>query len=195
MTEQDIIDAAEYADIRWSDADVPFGWLRHFVDALGKQQEERNFCPRCGKRAGKNDWDVHTCSLPEPEHCKYGYEPKSCTSDPMNCQCAHDAVLEMAEQEPVAIEYWLQDTMESGRWVTTDNMEKATAEKMLSGEYGNVYPQGRIVDPSPPQRELVGLTKDEIREVVDKFENDNGHVQAVLSFVRAIEAKLKEKNT
>ena len=67
MTEQDIIDAAEYADIRWDGADVPLGWLRHFLDALGKQQEERNFCPRCGKRAGKNDWDVHTCSLPEPE--------------------------------------------------------------------------------------------------------------------------------
>ena len=65
MTEQDIIDAAEYADIRWSGADVPLGWLRHFLDALGKQQEERNFCPRCGRRAGKNDWDVHTCTPPE----------------------------------------------------------------------------------------------------------------------------------
>ena len=57
------------------------------------------------------------------------------------------------EQEPVAIKYWLQDTMESGRWVTTDNMAKATAEKMLSGEYGDVYPQGRIVEPSPPAQQ------------------------------------------
>ena len=54
------------------------------------------------------------------------------------------------EQEPVAIEYWLQDTMESGRWVKTDSMAKATAEKMLSGEYGDVFPQGRIAP--PPQR-------------------------------------------
>lgn len=27
-------------------------------------QQERNFCPRCGKRLGKNDWDVHTCTPP-----------------------------------------------------------------------------------------------------------------------------------
>jgi hypothetical protein len=32
---------------------------------LEQPPEERNFCPRCGKRAGKNAWDVHTCSLPE----------------------------------------------------------------------------------------------------------------------------------
>ena len=25
---------------------------------------ERNFCERCGKRLGKNDWDVHTCTPP-----------------------------------------------------------------------------------------------------------------------------------
>ena len=34
-------------------------------EALAQPPEERNFCPRCGKRAGKNAWDVHTCSLPE----------------------------------------------------------------------------------------------------------------------------------
>ena len=25
-------------------------------------QEQRNFCERCGKRLGKNDWDIHTCT-------------------------------------------------------------------------------------------------------------------------------------
>ena len=34
-------------------------------EVLAQPPEERNFCPRCGKRAGKNAWDVHTCSLPE----------------------------------------------------------------------------------------------------------------------------------
>ncbi len=34
-------------------------------EVLAQPLEERNFCPRCGKRAGKNAWDVHTCSLPE----------------------------------------------------------------------------------------------------------------------------------
>ncbi len=37
-------------------------------EALAQPPEERNFCPRCGKRAGKNDWDVHTCSPPEEKH-------------------------------------------------------------------------------------------------------------------------------
>ena len=96
------------------------------------------------------------------------------------------------EQEPVAIEYWMQDTMESGRWVTTDNMEKVTAEKMLSGEYGNVYPQGRIVDPSQPKRTWVGLTDDERMELAVS----TGAMSADwLPFMEAVEAKLKEKNT
>ena len=24
-----------------------------------------NFCPRCGKRLGANDWDMHTCTPPQ----------------------------------------------------------------------------------------------------------------------------------
>jgi len=27
-------------------------------------EQERNFCPRCGKRLGSNDWDLHTCTPP-----------------------------------------------------------------------------------------------------------------------------------
>jgi hypothetical protein len=62
------------------------------------------------------------------------------------------------EQESVAIEYWLQHTTESGRWVKTDGMTKATAERMLSGEYGDAFPQGRIVElPPPPQRTEHGV--------------------------------------
>lgn len=37
-------------------------------EALAQPPEERNFCPRCGKRAGKNAWDVHTCSPPEEKN-------------------------------------------------------------------------------------------------------------------------------
>lgn len=37
-------------------------------EALAQPPEERNFCPRCGKRAGKNDWDVHTCTPPEEKN-------------------------------------------------------------------------------------------------------------------------------
>jgi hypothetical protein len=27
--------------------------------------EQPNFCPRCGKRLGANDWDIHTCTPPQ----------------------------------------------------------------------------------------------------------------------------------
>jgi Zn finger protein HypA/HybF involved in hydrogenase expression len=26
--------------------------------------EKRNFCSRCGKKLGKNNWDIHTCTPP-----------------------------------------------------------------------------------------------------------------------------------
>jgi hypothetical protein len=29
------------------------------------QTKERNFCERCGKRLGKNDTDIHTCTPPK----------------------------------------------------------------------------------------------------------------------------------
>jgi hypothetical protein len=36
----DLIDACEYADQRWSGADVPIEWLRHFVDAFDLPQRK-----------------------------------------------------------------------------------------------------------------------------------------------------------
>ena len=48
-------------------------------------------------------------ALAQPELCKYGQEPKSCTSSPMDCQCAIDAALAQPEQEPVA-------------WLSTDSI-------------------------------------------------------------------------
>jgi hypothetical protein len=39
--------------------------------------------------------------LQEPlKLCQYGQEPASCTSNPMDCQCAIDAALAQPEQEP-----------------------------------------------------------------------------------------------
>ena len=99
------------------------------------------------------------------------------------------------QQEPVAIEYWLQDTMESGRWVTTDNMAKATAEKMLSGEYGDVYPQGRIVEPSPPPSKP--LTDEEIEDIWNSYCDEMGEasINDAPDIARAIESGLRSKNT
>jgi hypothetical protein len=48
--------------------------------------------------------------------------------------------------EPVCVRYWLQETMESGRWVTTDPMSKSKAKMLLSETYRNAFPQGEIVE-------------------------------------------------
>ena len=102
-------------------------------------------------------------------------------------------------EKPVAIEYWLQDSMESGRWVTTGGMTKATANRLLSDEFSLVYPMARIVEPleetNAAQRQWVGLTDDEVRKINQKVW---GYVSAdharMRGYACAIEAKLKEKN-
>jgi hypothetical protein len=40
-------------------------------------------------------------ALAQTELCKYGQEPKSCTSSPMDCQCAIDAALAQPEQDHI----------------------------------------------------------------------------------------------
>jgi hypothetical protein len=48
---------------------------------------DRNFCPRCGKRLGTNDWDVHTCTPPaEAEVPSYwlGHGLQAYTEKPFN---------------------------------------------------------------------------------------------------------------
>ena len=35
--------------------------------AEAEKQEQANFCERCGKRLGKNNWDIHTCTPPQPK--------------------------------------------------------------------------------------------------------------------------------
>lgn len=57
------LEALEYPGPSWLEAREPA--IAAIKKVLEQPPEERNFCPRCGKRAGKNAWDVHTCSLPE----------------------------------------------------------------------------------------------------------------------------------
>lgn len=107
----------------------------------------------------------------------------------------HHAIKEALAQtqEPVAIEYWFQETMESGRWVTTGNMSMATAKRILSDEdYCEVYPQSRIVGTSPPQLTWVGLTDEDRLRLWLKTEAEDVDRYA---FAKAVEAALKELNT
>jgi len=58
---------------------------------------------RCEAIDGMYSWSATITAIKEAlaqtELCKYGQEPKSCTSNPMDCQCAIDASLAQT-QEP-----------------------------------------------------------------------------------------------
>jgi hypothetical protein len=48
------------------------GWTPERIAGMSRLKETQdkklaqpNFCPRCGKRLGTNDWDIHTCTPPQ----------------------------------------------------------------------------------------------------------------------------------
>lgn len=58
------LDFFEDTAICQADTDIATEAITAIKEALA-QPKERNFCPRCGKRLGKNDWDIHTCTPPQ----------------------------------------------------------------------------------------------------------------------------------
>jgi hypothetical protein len=76
-------------------AQEPVAW-KHDCAALLTNDVELwvDRCPHCGK--------PRTTPPSPAQPCKYGNEPASCTSSPMDCQCALDSVFEQPAQEPVA---------------------------------------------------------------------------------------------
>jgi len=80
MTKNEIILIAEQAHFNsktWLDIykdDVTAGDVRGYLEAFAKlvaakaiaglESQERNFCPRCGKRTN----DIHTCTLPQEKN-------------------------------------------------------------------------------------------------------------------------------
>ena len=59
-----------------------------------KQEEalaQSNFCPRCGKRLGTNDWELHSCTPPQrtwvgltDEEIEYAFRTNSVMVDDGN---------------------------------------------------------------------------------------------------------------
>jgi len=135
-------------------------------------KQERHFCERCGKRLG--DY-IHTCTPPaapvqEPDEWLTGCP--ECGMD-SGCDCDSGTWNPPAApvQKPVAL-------VIDGVLVKSSLPEKYT---------GHLY-----TTPPAAQRQLVGLTDDEVEKACVPLG------AAMLSFTevaRAIEAKLKEKNT
>lgn len=116
--------------------------------AMMQLEQERNFCPRCGKRTADLT-TVHTCTPP---------------SEPVQEDC--DCVTRQSAEN--AIEY-MTDANSKGREIDSQAM-------LVSAPL-----------PVQPQRQWVGLTDDERHECTQFPFSEMNH--------RAIEAKLKEKNT
>ena len=117
-------------------------------------------------------------ALAHPELCKYGQEPKSCTSSPMDCQCALDATFAQPEQEPVV-------------WMYQD---KSTHEVRFQKHMRDFVDHGATYETplytTPSQRTWVGLTDEDKQIAFDDTQEGGGFWE----FADAIEAKLKEKN-
>ena len=154
-------------------------------------------------------------ALAQSELCKYGQEPKSCTSNPMDCQCAIDASLAQT-QEPVGDEWTpcmklpvvvhvRKQRLGEAHISTREGITPVKPDDLIMrGVSGEEYPIGRAIfeqtyslDTSPPppaQRTWVGLTDEDIRQC-SRDVVAGGPENSVDRFAYAIEAKLKEKNT
>ena len=117
-------------------------------------------------------------ALAQPELCKYGQEPKSCTSSPMDCQCAIDATLAQPEQEPVA------HVVIVGNMVSVSTGSNGLKELHKLGDGAPLYS-------IPPQRTFVGLTDEEFEDIeLGCRSTPFGKIEAM----KKVETKLKEKN-
>ena len=113
---------------------------------------------------------LYTAPPQQPEQTEYLQ-----FSGGMHVVCKCDKCVAQPEPEPVA--YGVLDDDGQINW---------TAEYPFSNEPG--WPDSVPLYTAPPQREWQGLTDEEISELIRNTHNTG-------SFVRAIEAKLREKNT
>jgi hypothetical protein len=126
-------------------------------------------------------------ALAQTELCKYGQEPASCTSNPMDCQCAIDAAL--AQPEQVIQSYSGKHNLEQEpvAWMDADG-------NVSDNNDHKCFPIPLYT--TPPQRTWVGLTKEEIAEFDAWHDNREEEVgwcnpSEIVAYIDAI---LKEKN-
>ena len=138
-------------------------------------------------------------ALAQTELCKYGQEPKSCTSNPMDCQCAIEEALAQT-QEPWCMK---MNGCKTKCEDCPDEPPQRTEQEPVAWYHAEDYKTHFTTIPSPdligkywkplythpPQRTWVGLTRMELIKC--------GVLPFGMSYdlYQAIEAKLKELNT
>ena len=98
------------------------------------------------------------------------------------------------EQEPVAWKLMPRDATDAMLKAMDECSTEGYDERLYAGHAASVYMAAwDASDTHPPQRTWVGLTEDEI--VLISADCAATHQHTDIHFARAIEAKLKEKNT
>jgi len=123
-----------------------------------------------------------------PDYCPIGGEPCQSLCDTPCTRTPH-----RTEQKPVA---WKLMPREATREMLEAMDECSTEgydERLYAGHAASVYMAAWDEAPTPPQRTWVGLTDEEIKTIC--VENGWDSSWQSMRFARAIEAKLKEKNT
>ena len=128
-------------------------------------KQPRNFCERCGKRASKDPYHIHTCTPPQK--------------------------LEQPAQEPVA---WMKSALDNARdvckYLDHDMIKEAKAHTEF---FWNDLDKIRDFDDTHPTPSWQGLSDDEIDQTcLDLF--DTSAMQGDIDFARAIEKELRNKN-
>jgi hypothetical protein len=93
---------------------------------------------------------------------------------------------------------WEQALEEKQEPVATVTSESGNPNLSMSWWHEPALPVGTKIYTSPPKREWVGLTEEEIQNLgylSEKFDASNSEWFDRWGFARAIEEKLKEKNT
>ena len=137
------------------------------------------------------DIEKHRATLPvgrQSELCKASLALRQALAQPVDAvNISQERVDETAkgEHEPVA---WITDGGKGELWWYQSS--KYDEEGTLIGPNPDDVP----LYTAPPKKEWVGLTEEEVFEFADTNLYEGGKNYGILSFGKAIEAKLKEKN-
>ena len=96
-------------------------------------------------------------------------------------------------QEPVAWKLVPRDATDEMLKAMDECSTEGYDERLYAGHAASVFMAAVDAAPAPPQRTWVGLTEDEILLISADCASSHQHTD--IHFARAIEAKLKEKNT
>ena len=129
-------------------------------------QKPASQCQRCGEIEPA---EIHTCTPKQHwSDCAVHSEPAYPAGE---CDCSGF----QPEQEPVA-------------WMGAHDETDLYYRKPVQADVVPLYT-------APPQREWQGLTENEVSEILDDVIGFNSCFGPEKDFARAIEAKLKDKNT